>query len=214
MKIYDVTLVLRPDMVTWPGEPGPKFMPLRRIAMGDSANVSLITFGNHTGTHVDPPVHFIEGANTVDKLPIDALVGPCRVVAFPESGHVSGGWLDRSGIPAGTERLLFKTRNSERWADPTAEFTRDFTAIDASAARWCVERRVKLVGVDYLSIEPQGPEKQGYPVHNTLLRANVVIIEGLDMRGVAAGEYDLVCAPIKLLESDGAPARVFLIERD
>jgi len=72
---------------------------------------------------------------------------------------------------------------------------------------------VKLVGVDYLSIEPQGPEKQGYPVHNTLLRANVVIIEGLDMRGIAAGEYDLVCAPIKLQDGDGAPARVFLIER-
>ena len=213
MKVHDVSLVLRPDMVTWPGEPGPKFMPLRRIAMGDTANVSLITFGNHTGTHVDPPIHFIEGANTVDKLPIDALVGPCRVVAFPGADHVSGGWLDRSGIPAGTERLLFKTRNSERWADPTAGFTRDFTAIDASAARWCVERRVKLVGIDYLSIEPQGPEKQGYPVHNTLLRANVVIIEGLDMRGVAPGEYDLVCAPIKLLHGDGAPARVFLIER-
>ena len=213
MKIYDVTLVLRPDMVTWPGEPGPKFMPLRRIAMGDTANVSLITLANHTGTHVDPPIHFIEGGNTVDKLPIDALVGPCRVVAFPGSGHVSGTWLDGAEIPTGTERILFKTRNTERWADPTAEFTRDFTAIDASAARWCVERRVKLVGIDYLSIEPQGPEKQGYPVHNTLLRANVVIIEGLDMREVAAGEYDLVCAPIKLQGGDGAPARVFLIER-
>ena len=213
MKVYDVSLVLRPDMVTWPGEPGPKFMPLRRIALGDTANVSLITFGNHTGTHVDPPVHFIEGANTVDKLPIDALVGPCRVVTFPETGHVSATWLDGANIPTGAERLLFKTRNSERWSDPTAPFTRDFTAIDASAARWCVDHRVKLVGVDYLSIEPQGPEKQGYPVHNTLLRANVVIIEGLDLRSVVAGEYDLVCAPIKLLGGDGAPARVFLIER-
>jgi arylformamidase len=213
VKVHDVSLVLRPDMVTWPGEPGPKFMPLRRIAMGDTANVSLITFGNHTGTHVDPPIHFIDGANTVDNLPIDALVGPCHVVAFPDSGHVTGEWLDGAHVPAGTERLLFKTRNSERWADPTAAFTRDFTAIDASAARWCVERRVKLVGVDYLSIEPQGPEKKGYPVHNTLLRANVVIIEGLDLRGIAAGDYELVCAPIKLLGGDGAPARVFLIAR-
>jgi arylformamidase len=200
-------------MVTWPGEPGPKFMPLRRIAMGDTANVSLITLGNHTGTHVDPPIHFIEGANTVDRLPIDALVGPCHVVAFPDSGHVTGEWLDGANVPAGTERLLFKTRNSERWADPTAAFTRDFTAIDASAARWCVEHRVKLVGVDYLSIEPQGPEKEGYPVHNTLLRANVVIIEGLDLRGIAADDYELVCAPIKLQGGDGAPARVFLIAR-
>jgi arylformamidase len=208
-----VSLVLQPDMVIWPGEPGPKFMPLRRIAMGETANVSLITFGNHTGTHVDPPIHFIDGGNTVDNLPIDALVGACRVVAFPNSGHVTGVWLDGANIPAGAERLLFKTRNSERWADPTAAFTRDFTAIDASAARWCVEHRVKLVGVDYLSIEPQGPEKQGYPVHNTLLRANVVIIEGLDLRSIAAGDYELVCAPIKFLGGDGAPARVFLIAR-
>ena len=213
MKIHDVSLVLRPDMVTWPGEPPPKIEPLKRIARGDSNNVSIITLGDHTGTHVDPPLHFIEGGNTVDKLPLDALIGPCRVVGFEGQGHVSGEWLDGAKIPMNTERLLFKTRNSERWADPTAGFTRDFTAIDASTARWCVERQVKLVGVDYLSIEPQGPEKQGYPVHNTLLRANVVIIEGLDMRGIAAGEYDLVCAPIKLQDGDGAPARVFLIER-
>jgi arylformamidase len=211
--VHDVSLVLRPDMVTWPGEPGPRFEPLRRIAKGDAANVSLVTFGTHTGTHVDPPVHFIEGANTVDRLPIDALVGPCRVLEFAGTGHVSGPWLERAGIPARSERLLFKTRNSARWADPTAPFTRDFTAIDATAARWCVDHGVKLVGVDYLSIEPQGPEKEGYPVHNTLLRANVVIVEGLDLSGVAAGEYELVCAPLKLANGDGSPARVFLIER-
>ncbi|HEV8535573.1 MAG TPA: cyclase family protein [Candidatus Limnocylindria bacterium] len=213
MKVHDVSLVLRPDMVTWPGEPGPKIMPLRRITQGDTANVSLVTLANHTGTHVDPPVHFIDGANTVDKLPIDALVGPCRVLAFPEPGHVSGAWLDRAELPPGTERILIKTRNSDRWADPTAPFTRDFSAIDASAARWCVDHGVKLVGVDYLSIEPQGPQKKGYPVHTTLLRANVVIIEGLDLRAVRPGVYELVCAPIKFQDGDGAPARVFLIER-
>ena len=212
-RVHDVAVVLRPDMVTWPGEPGPRFEPLRRIDRGDAANVSLVTFGTHTGTHVDPPVHFVEGANTVDRLPIDALVGPCRVLEFAGAGHVSGPWLERAGIPARSERLLFKTRNSARWADPTAPFTRDFTAIDASAARWCVEHGVKLVGIDYLSIEPQGPEKQGYPVHNTLLRANVVIVEGLDLSAVGPGEYELVCAPLKLANGDGAPARVFLIER-
>ncbi|HEY8823933.1 MAG TPA: cyclase family protein, partial [Candidatus Limnocylindria bacterium] len=116
-------------------------------------------------------------------------------------------------LPAGTERILFKTPNSARWGDTTAGFTRDFTTINASAARWCVAHRVKLVGIDYLSIEPQGPEKEGYPVHKTLLGANVVIIEGLDLRAVAPGQYDLVCAPIKLLDGDGAPARVLLIER-
>jgi arylformamidase len=213
MKIHDVSLVLRPDMVTWPGEPAPKIEPLRRIAKGDTANVSVVTISDHAGTHVDPPLHFLEGGNTVEKLPLESLVGPCVVVAFDGAGHVSAEWLERQKIPAGTERILFKTRNSARWGQPTAPFTRDFTTINASAARWCVDRRIKLVGVDYLSIEPQGPEKEGYPVHKTLLGANVVIIEGLDLRTVAPGEYDLVCGPIKLLNGDGAPARVFLIER-
>jgi len=200
-------------MVTWPGEPGPTFAPLRRIAKGDAANVSLVTFGNHTGTHVDPPIHFIEGGNTVDKLPIDALVGPCRVLAFEGPGNISAAWLDRANVPAGAARLLFKTRNSERWRDPKGSFDRDFVALDRTAARWCLDHGVRLVGVDYLSIEPQGPEKEGYPTHKTLLGANVVIIEGLDLGGVDAGDYDLVCAPIKFEGGDGAPARVFLIER-
>lgn len=213
MKIHDVSLVLRPDMVTWPGEPGPKVEPLRRIAQGDTANVSVVTFSDHAGTHVDPPIHFLEGGNTVDKLPLDALVGPCRVLAFEGQGHVSGDWLDGAKIPKGTERLLFKTRNSARWADPTAAFTRDFSSINASGAKWCVDHGVKLVGIDYLSIEPQGPEKAGYPVHKTLLAAQVVIIEGLDLRAITPGAYELICAPLKIKDGDGAPARVFLIER-
>jgi arylformamidase len=213
MRIHDVSLVLRPDMISWPGEPAPKIEPLRRIARGDTANVSVVTISDHAGTHVDPPLHFLEGGNTADKLPVDALVGPCVVVAFDGPGHVSGEWLDRAKLPAGTERILFKTRNSARWGDPNAPFTRDFTTINASAARWCVAHRIRLVGIDYLSIEPQGPEKEGYPVHKTLLGANVVIVEGLDLRDVEPGQYELVCAPIKLLNGDGAPARVFLIER-
>jgi len=213
MKIHDVSLVLRPDMVTWPGEPPPRIEPLKRISRGDGNNVSIITLGDHTGTHVDPPLHFIEGGNTVDKLPLDALVGPCRVIGFEGIEHISDNWLDAAGIPAGTERLLFKTRNSARWSDAKAPFTRDFTTLNASAATWCIDHRVKLVGIDYLSIEPQGPEKAGYPVHMTLLRAGVVIIETLDLRGVEPGNYELICAPLKILNGDGAPARVFLIER-
>jgi arylformamidase len=213
VKIHDVSLVLGPDMVTWPGEPAPRIEPLKRIAQGDSNNVSIVTLGDHTGTHVDPPLHFIEGANTVDRLPLDALVGQCLVVAFEGQGHVSGDWLDSAKIPKEAERLVFKTRNSARWADPTAAFTRDFTSINASGAKWCVDHGVKLVGIDYLSIEPQGPEKAGYPVHKTLLAANVVIIEALDLRNVSPGTYELVCAPLKIKDGDGSPARVFLIER-
>ena len=213
MKVHDVSLVMRPDMTTWNREPGPTITPLRRIAKGDTANVSTISFGDHTGTHVDPPLHFIDGGGTVEGLPLDALVGDCLVVDYDGTAHIDDAWLERARLPHGVKRVLFKTRNSELWRDPTAQFTRDFVTINASAARWCVARGVKLVGIDYLSIEPQGPEKAGYPVHHTLLGAGVVIIEGLDLRGVAAGVYELVCAPIKIAGGDGAPARVFLIER-
>ena len=213
MKVHDVSLVMRPDMTLWGTEPGPKIEPLRRIARGDTANVSVVSFADHTGTHVDPPLHFIEGGATVDRLPVEALVGPCVVVDYDRTEHVDDAWLAGARLPQGTERILFKTRNSELWRDPTAKMTRDFTTINASAARWCVAHGIKLVGIDYLSIEPQGPEKAGYPVHHTLLGAGVVVIEGLDLRGIAAGTYDLVCAPIKIAGGDGAPARVFLIER-
>jgi arylformamidase len=213
VKVHDVSLVMRLDMPTWPGEDGPRVTPLRRIAKGDSANVSIVTFGNHTGTHVDPPVHFIEGAATVDQLPLDALVGPCRVLAFDGPRHITAEWLDRADVPSTTERILFKTRNSERWREPVRPFDRDFVALDRTAAGWCVERRLKLVGIDYLSIEPQGPEKEGYPTHKQLLGAKIVIIEGLDLKDVRPGDYELACGAIKFEGGDGAPARVFLIER-
>jgi arylformamidase len=212
MKVHDVSLVMRPDMTTWSNEPGPAITPLRRIANGDTANVSTVSFGDHTGTHVDPPIHFIEGGATVERLPVDAMVGPCLVIDYDRATHVDAEWLEHADIPRGAARLLFKTRNSELWSDPTRRFTRDFVTVNASGARWCVERGVRLVGVDYLSIEPQGPEKAGYPVHHTLLGAGVVIVEGLDLRGISAGEYELVCAPIKIKDGDGAPARVFLIQ--
>lgn len=199
-------------MPTWPGEGGPSFTPLRRIARGDGANVSVVSFSNHTGTHVDPPVHFLEGGATVDALPVDALVGPCLVIAYDEDEHISGPWLESAGVPRGTQRLLFRTRNSARWParDP---FDREFIALDRSAAEWCCARGVRLVGVDYLSVEPFGSGKIGHPVHVALLGADIVIVEGLDLSAVGPGAYELVCAPLKLEGSDGSPARVFLIER-
>jgi arylformamidase len=200
-------------MTTWGDEPGVTIAPLRRLAKGDTANVSLLTLGDHTGTHVDPPLHFIEDGKAVDELPLDALLGPCRVLGYDGEGNVSAEWLERARVPADATRLLFKTRNSELWRDPLHHYTRDIVAVNASAARWCVARGVRLVGVDYLTIEPQGPEKAGYPTHKTLLGAGVVIVEGLDLRSVAPGPYELVCAPLKIAHGDGAPARVFLIQR-
>src|SRR5438093_4945757 len=147
-----------------------------------------------------------------DQLPLDALVGPCVVVEHTGASHVDGEWLG-AHVPAKSTRVLVKTRNSRIWDDPNAKFTRDFIAVNASGARWCVQNGIRLIGIDSLSIEPQGPEKEGYPAHKTLLAAGIVIIEGLDLRAVSAGSYELVCAPLKIAGGDGAPARVFLIER-
>lgn len=200
-------------MTTWGNEPGPRLEPLRRIAHGDTANVSTFTLGDHTGTHVDPPIHFIEGGAAAEALPVDSMIGSCVVVRYEGKGNVSAEWLEAAGVPRSAKRLLIRTTNSELWNDPTQKYTRDIVAVNASAARWCVERGILLVGIDYLTIEPQGPEKAGYPTHHTLLGAGVVIIEGLDLRGIAAGDYELVCAPLKIAGGDGAPARVFLISR-
>jgi arylformamidase len=200
-------------MTTWGDEPGFTTAPLRRIAKGDPSNVSVISLGDHTGTHVDPPLHFIDGAAAVDTLPLDALLGPCLVLGHDGRGNISDEWLDHAGIPAGATRLLFKTANSALWRDAMHHFTREIVALDAGAARWCVAHRIRLVGIDYLTIEPQGPEKAGYPTHHTLLGAGIVIVEGLDLRDVAPGAYELICAPLKIADGDGGPARVFLRER-
>lgn len=213
MKVHDVTLVLRPDMPTWPGEQGPRVEPLKRIARGDSSNVSVVTLADHTGTHVDPPVHFVEGAGGVDTLPVDALVGPCQVVGYDGDDHISQQWLEGAGVAPGIERVLFKTRNSRRWSEPAAGFDKDFVALDETAAHWLVRQGIRLVGIDDLSIEPFGSGKIGHPVHVALLRAGVVIVEGLDLHDVKPGPYELMCGPLKIQDGTGSPARVFLIAR-
>lgn len=211
--MHDVSLTLRPDMPTWPGEQGPRIEPLKRMARGDSSNVSLLTLGDHTGTHVDPPVHFIEGGDGIDRLPVDALVGPCQVLGYDADEHISQTWLEHAGVAPGIERVLFKTRNSAQWTQPAPPFDKAFIALDETAAHWLVRRGIRLVGIDYLSIEPFGSGKIGHPVHVALLRAGVVIIEGLDLHEVTPGPFELMCAPLKILNGTGSPARVFLIER-
>jgi arylformamidase len=167
------------------------------IADGAPANVSKLDFGVHSGTHVDAPVHFIEGAAGAEKLPLKVLLGPCVVVA---AEGLSLGDVTRA--PEDAERVLFKTPNSELWAQN--EFPEEFAHLDGEGAQLLVDRGVKLVGVDWLSV---GDEE----AHHILLEAGVVPIEGLDLRGVEPGDYFLVAAPLKIEGSDGAPARVLLI---
>jgi len=199
MEIIDISVPIRTGMVTYAGDPDVRLERTTAIAEGADANISKLDFGVHTGTHVDAPVHFIEGAAGADELSLDVLNGPCEVVEVPR--------LDESAVeavPQGTERILFKTPNSELWG--RTAFVDAFERLNGAAAKALVGRGVRLVGVDYLSV---GDED----AHHTLLGAGVVPVEGLDLRGVAPGSYDLHCLPLRLVGSDGAPARAILVRR-
>jgi arylformamidase len=205
MAIYDVSVTLRAGMPTWDGEPGPECRPIKRIGVaGESARVSLLTVGSHTGTHVDAPAHFIAGGATVEELPLDALVGPCRVVEVRAAVLIEP--TDLAPAARGARRLLLKTPSGGHWSEP--EFRRDFVALSAGCAAWLVAQGVLLVGIDYLSIDPYDAEPAA--AHLTLLGAGVVVLEGLDLRDVPPGEYDLAALPLKIAGADGAPARVVL----
>ena len=209
MKVYDISVPLRADMPTYSGEPGPRLQLAKQLSQGDPANVSVLSLGSHTGTHVDAPSHFLDGAPGVDGLPLDALVGPAFVAEHGGESHITAADLDALAIPADCRRLLFKTSNGRLWDD--SEFHRDFIALAPDAARALAERGLRLVGIDYLSIERFRPER--HEVHETLLASGVVILEGLDLRAVPPGEYVLVCAPLNVVGAEGAPARAFLIDQ-
>jgi arylformamidase len=211
MKIYDVTIAVSEIVPTFPGDPKVKIDVCHSLANGDVANVSQICFGVHTATHVDAPNHFIEGTRRVDELDLYKLIGDCLVVELDENvlaiepKHVEN--------LQGVERILFKTRNSNFWNEPEKGFRTDFTYISPEAAKFLVEKEIKLVGIDYLSVEKFGAKS--FDTHITLLEKEVVIIEGLDLREVPAGEYEMFCLPLKIVggTGDGSPARTVLREK-
>jgi arylformamidase len=196
-------------MVTWPGDPKLSMSLASSIAKGAVANVTRIEMGAHTGTHMDAPFHFEPNGSCIDKLSLETLIGPCRVFDLSSgTGHITRADLEGCDMK-GVTRALFKTRNSKRWANDEREFDKDFAAVTAEAAEYLVARKVKLVGVDYLSVEAFGGGGR-CPVHHTLLRASVVIVEGLNLSEVTAGDYELIALPLKLKDADGAPSRVVL----
>jgi len=208
MRTYDITLTISPEMIVWPGDPTVNVKRLSSIASGDNANVSQISMSCHTGTHVDAPDHFLNNGKTVESLSLDLLIGRAYVLHLPDVNLITASVLMDADIPPRTRRLLFKTRNSDYWANGNKEFQTDFVGLSIDAAELLVDRNVKVVGIDYLSI---APFKQGKPVHTILLDAGVVVIEGLDLSRVSQGRYTLHCLPLKLGGADGAPTRAILV---
>jgi arylformamidase len=206
---YDISLPISSAMPVWPGDPPIRIERVSSVRQGDEFNVSRMEIGTHTLTHVDAPRHFIEQGLTVDRLPLDVLIGPAVVVEpRPEKNLITATDLGQLGM-RDVQRLLIKTRNSDLWTGGPYDFEHDFVSLSKDAAHWLVPKGIKLVGIDYLSIEAfdaREPE-----VHRTLLENGIVIIEGLNLSQVPEGRYELICLPLRVRDGDGAPARVVLV---
>jgi arylformamidase len=210
-RLIDVSLPIGPDLLVWPGDPSVEVVPRLRLAAGDPANVSELRMGTHTGTHVDPPNHFIEAATGIDAVPLDVLFGP---VVVADARHldrpIEPADLEALGLPEGAERVLLRTSNSELWRHLPISFPDVYACLTPDAARWVVDRGIRLIGVDFLSVEAKGAE--GHPVHHILLESGVVIIEGLNLGDAEPGSYNLACLPLRIVDGDGGPARAILVQ--
>jgi arylformamidase len=208
MRVLDISLPIAADLPIWPTSVGFRTRQAMRITDGDPANITVLEMDVHTGTHVEAPLHFLEDGSPIDTVELERFVGPARVIEVAGS-EVTADALE-AALPAGKcDRLLIKTANSARWAAGWGPFDETYVALNANAARWVVERAVRLVGLDHLSIQRFQDDPE---THRILLRAGVVILEGLNLDGVEPGDYTLVAAPIRLAEAEAAPARALLID--
>lgn len=206
-RILDISVPIANGGVVYPGNPEIRIEPQSELSRGGSSNVSRIALGSHTGTHVDAPRHFFDAGGTVDRLPLDALIGPATVIAFDDHVmRVTAADLQRHRLD-GAERVLLRTRNSAFVTD--RQFHPDFTYLAPDGAEYLVERGVKLVGVDYYSVEQF--HSGHHRTHRTLLERGVVIVEGLDLSAVDPGTYTFTCLPLRMEGLDGAPARAVLM---
>jgi len=202
----DVSVPLRNGMVHWPGDPPFERQLIQDQKKGDVCTVSKLTMGAHTGTHMDAPRHFVKGTQGIDEVPLDAVIGPARVIQIQDRQAIRRAELEQHEIEA-RDRVLFKTANSDRlWSKD--EFDEDFIFIAHDAAEYLAERGVRTVGVDYLSVG--GFRQDAVETHEALLGADIWVIEGLDLSGIEPGRYELICLPLKIAGSDGSPARAVL----
>jgi arylformamidase len=208
MTWIDVSVALHHGMVHWPTNPPIEVERVMDMEHGARANVSKLTLGVHSGTHVDAPVHFRSGAEGVDDIPLDALMGPARIIAIHDPVHVTVAELEAAAVQPG-ERILLKTRNSPGAWRRSPVFAADAVHLSTEAAQWLGARRVLTVGIDYLSVGGF-TVRNGVPVHHALIDAGVWIIEGLDLTAAPEGPCDLICLPLKLAGADGAPARAIV----
>ena len=206
-ELIDISIPLAPGIPVWPGSVGYALTRSSCPENGDPVMNSTLGMDVHVGTHVDAPCHFIPGGAGSEALPLDVVIGPVRVAALDEVECVTPEVLSALDLEPDVTRLLLRTRNSKLWSCGEQEFRRDFVALTAEAARWLVEHGIELVGIDYLSVQRFGDPSL---THEILLGAGIVVLEGLNLASVAPGNYELICLPLRLVGSDGAPARAVL----
>lgn len=206
MNFYDITVPISTELPVYPGDPRIELERVMSLENGDIANVTKLSCSTHIGTHVDPPSHFIAGAMPLDQLPLETLIGTARVIDVGDVRTIDAATLSRCDLD-GAMRILFKTRNSTFWPEEKS-FREDFVYIEPDAAAILVECGVRLVGIDYLSVEKFNFDEP--ETHLILLGAGIIIVEGLALRDVPPGDYELTCLPLKIKDGDGSPARVVL----
>ncbi len=211
MIIYDISLPITNNLPVWPGDPPVRITHPAHLERGDDFTLTYLRMSAHTGTHIDAPRHYLKGpkAPGVDALPLNILIGPAWVIDVGEADMLNASTLANLGIPPDATRLLFRTKNSQLWQTAPHTFHEDFVAVTEDGAEWLVQRGIQLVGIDYLSI---GPFANPAPTHRILLRAGIIILEGLNLSDVPPGPYTLICLPLNLIGADGAPARAVLIK--
>ena len=207
-KIYDVTVPLSPEVPTYPGDPRFEIRPTQRVADGGAFNATQISLGTHLGTHVDAPAHFLAGGATVDELPLEIVMGKARVVEVSARDRIDRADLEALDLRDDI-RVLLKTRMSGQMNRPLVQEDHVYLTVDA--ANYLAQAGIKLVGIDYLSVDRFGTAD--YPSHHALLEAGVVVLEGLDLSEVEPGEYEMTCLPLRIVGAEGAPARVILRTR-
>ncbi|OGQ05102.1 MAG: hypothetical protein A2W61_03205 [Deltaproteobacteria bacterium RIFCSPLOWO2_01_44_7] len=206
-NLIDISIAISPDAVVWPGSPTPEFSLRRSMAKGDSSNNSNFFMNIHTGTHIDAPLHFVKNGMSVDGLPLEIMVGKVLVMDLSGEKEITVAALEERWPAKETKRILIKTTNSKFWKESPRTFRKDYIALTEGPARWLLERQVELIGIDYLSIQRFGDSPL---VHKILLQKGIVILEGLDLSSVKPGEYELICLPLKLVGTEGAPVRALL----
>ena len=208
MKIYDISVPIKSNMLVWPGDSGVKIETLSTVKK-DGVGESRFSFGSHTGTHIDAPSHFLDTDLSIDKIYLEKLIGDCRVVDLTNLGSKEILAEDISGLSIKKgERILLKTGNSSLLFGK--EFPKNYVYLSLEGAQFLADKKINMVGTDFLGIEKRG--NSNHPIHKTLLSAGIVLVEGLDLRKIPEGSYKIFCLPLRVVGADGSPARVILVK--